>query len=146
MPSFFAFQQGSDSRSLPPPETESLRYGRFRAMPAPKRSVGNLFGAFSAGASRPLLNNGRLEHYSYGAINTPPGANNNGTAGGEEVDKRWWLDRVFISPRRKTVAWMAQRFWRRLGVLVVLPATIVSPPSSKNPRPCLDAWTNARRV
>jgi len=148
MPSFFAFQQGSsDSRSLPPSETESLRFGRFRAIPLhlqqqQRRSVGGLFTAFSEPSTltRPLLSGvgggGGRNGLGYGAIDISQneGAGGNVDDGDDEedgVDERWWLDRVLISPRKKTVVWMMERWYRRFGVLVVLPAGIVSPHLAK---------------
>jgi len=146
MPSFFTFQQGSsDSRSLPPSETESLRFGRFRAIPLhlqqqQRRSVGGLFTGFpeSSTLTRPLLSGvgGGSGRYGsgYGAIDISrnKGAGRNDDDDEEEedgVDERWWLDRVLVSPRKKTVVWMMERWYRRWGVLVVLPAGIVSPHS-----------------
>jgi hypothetical protein len=118
--SFFAFQQGSDSRSLPPPDAESLRYGRFRAFsPAHKSSVNNLFSLFAAGHS-----DSEPRSAGYGSINIATGHE----AGEEEVDEpdnRWWLDRELISPRRKVVQRLVGCWWRRWAVLVVLPAVIV---------------------
>lgn len=145
MPSFFAFQQGSsDSRSLPPSETESLRFGRFRAIPLhlqqqqqQRRSRGDLYTVFpeSSTLTRPLLSgfgggSGR-NGWGYGAIDISRnrGAGRNEDDDEEEedgVDERWWLDRVLISPRKKTVVWMMERWYRRWGVLVILPAGIVS--------------------
>lgn len=136
MPSFFSFQQGSDSRALPPPETESLRYGRFRALPTPKRSVGDLFSAFGLNAPDPLRiprwtgrgPGGAGGGYSYGSINIDSRGNAAETddTEDEEQDERWWLDRMLISPRRHMVVKLVDRWWRRLGLLVVLPAAVVS--------------------
>lgn len=146
MPSFFTFQQGSsDSRSLPPSETESLRFGRFRAIPLhlqqqqqqQRRSVGDLFTVFpeSSTLTRPLLSGGGggsgRNCSGYGAIdisrNKYAGRGDDDNEEEEDrADERWWLDRVLISPRKKTVVWMMERWYRRWGVLVVLPAGIVS--------------------
>ena len=148
MPSFFAFQQGSsDSRSLPPSETESLRFGRFRAIPLhlqqqqqqqQRRSRGDLFTVFpeSSTLTRPLLSgvgggSGRKNGWGYGAIDISRNkcvgrGDDNDEEEEDGVDERWWLDRVLISPRKKTVVWMMERWYRRWGVLVVLPAGIVS--------------------
>ncbi|CUS13390.1 unnamed protein product [Tuber aestivum] len=133
MPSFFTFQQGSsDTRSLPPSETESLRFGRFRAIPLhlqqqQRRNVGSLFTAFpeTSALTRPLLSGGGGGG-GYGAIDISRGGNEvrNDDDEDDGIDERWWLDRVLISPRKKTVAWMMERWYRRLGVLVVLPAGI----------------------
>ncbi|RPA93342.1 hypothetical protein L873DRAFT_1705886 [Choiromyces venosus 120613-1] len=138
MPSFFTFQQGSDTRSLPPPETESLRFGRFRAIPSQqhqqRRRVGDLFGVFpeTLAVRRPLLRGGGggNTRTGYGAIDISRNGGGNNAPGEDEeeeengVDDRWWLDRVLISPRKKTVAWMMETWYRRLGVLVILPAGI----------------------
>jgi len=156
MPLFFTFQQGSsDSRSLPPSETESLRFGRFRAIPfqlqqQQRGSVAGLFTAFPEPSvlTRPLLSSvgggsGR-NGLGYGSIDISrnKGAGRNGNDDDDEedgVDERWWLDRALISPRKKTVVWMMERWYRRLGVLVVLPAGIVSPHLVK----AAIGWTNS---
>ena len=116
--SFFAFQQGSDTRSIPPPDSESLRYGRFRAFSS-KRSVGDLFSVFSStqGSSHPSP--------IYGSINfaTAAEAVENEDS---DPDQRWWLNRMLISPRRETVLKVVKHWSTRLFVIVVMPAVIVS--------------------
>jgi hypothetical protein len=116
--SFFAFQQGSDTRSIPPPDSESLRYGRFRAFSS-KRSVGDLFSVFSSTPGSPLPSS------SYGSINfaTATEAAENEDS---DPDRRWWLDRVLISPRREMVLKVVKNWSTRLFVIVVMPAIIVS--------------------
>lgn len=140
MPSFFDFQLGSDSW-LPPPEAESLRYGRFRALPIQKRSVGDLFSAFGLNPqdSQQVPRwvgrgpGGAGGGYSYGSINintrgraAEVEGEGDGEGEGEEEDGRWWLDRMLISPRRRVVVKLVDLWWRRLLLLVVLPAAIVS--------------------
>ena len=112
--SFFTFQQGSDTRSLPPPDSESLRYGRFRAFsPArQQRSLQNLFSAFTDNTQ------------DYGSINLQAEEDDEEEA--EEVDERWWPDRLFLSPRRGTVRRIMETWWSRWAVLIVVPAVIVS--------------------
>ncbi|KAI5777020.1 hypothetical protein EDC01DRAFT_431048 [Geopyxis carbonaria] len=125
--SFFTFQQGSDTRSLPPPDSESLRYGRFRAFsPPPKqqRSIGNLFSAFAGdhfvGSSTP-----RQTGSSYGSIDFTTRAEvATLDVEDEGEDHRWWLDRVLISPRRSLVKKMVERWWRRWIMFILLPAGI----------------------
>lgn len=136
MPSFFDFQLGSDSRALPPPETESLRYGRFRALPIPKRSVGDIFSAFGLNVQDSQQTprwvgrgpGGAGGGYSYGSININTRVNAAEVEDEEEdeADERWWLDRMLISPRRRMVVKLVDLWWRRLLLLVVLPAAIVS--------------------
>lgn len=119
--SFFAFQQGSDTRSLPPPDAESLRYGRFRAFsPRHMGSVGNLFTLFT----------GSEQQYqtSYGSIDFATGhevASGDDDEVDETPDDRWWLDRKLVSPRRSEVNKMVGTWWRRWAVLVMLPALLV---------------------
>lgn len=126
MPSFFDFQLGSDSNAL---ETESLRYGRFRALQVPKRSVGELFSAFGLNADdlrAPTWTGGGARGYGYGSINiNTRGDAEEGEEGEEE--ERWWLDKMLISPRRRRVVKLVDQWWGRLWLLVVLPAAIVSP-------------------
>lgn len=127
--SFFTFQQGSDSRSIPPPDAHSLRYGRFRAFsPASKNSNSNLFSVFSGEFGESSYQAG------YGSINITTGAEGDETAGDDEPDDRWWLDRLLISPRRKMVKSMVGLWWRRWAILILLPAVIVCSPRA---RPCL---------
>ncbi|PWW80884.1 hypothetical protein C7212DRAFT_289939 [Tuber magnatum] len=138
MPSFFTFQPGSsDTRSLPPSETESLRFGRFRAIPVhlQQQQRGSLRGLFTAlpepsALTRPLLSSGAGggshggNGGGYGAIDISRNGDLARNDDEEAIDERWWLDRVLISPRKNTVVWMMERWYRRLGVLVVLPAGI----------------------
>lgn len=126
MPSFFDFQLGSDSHAQ---ETESLRYGRFRALQVPKRSVGELFSAFGLNADdlrTPTWTGGGGRGYSYGSININTRGDAEEGEEGEEGE-RWWLDKMLISPRRRRVMKLVDQWWGRLGLLVVLPAAIVSP-------------------
>lgn len=134
MPSFFDFQRGSDS---PPPETESLRYGRFRALQVPKRSVGELFSAFGMNPEDLRTPDrgagGQGRSFDYGSININTRGNAAEAEDGEdgedgEEHERWWLDKMLISPRRRRVVKLVDQWWGRMGLLVVLPAAIVSPP------------------
>ena len=109
--SFFTFQQGSDSRALPPPDAHSLRYGRFRAFsPAPDHGLG----------APPAYGS----PYGYGTLADDDD-------GDGAPDTRWWLDRTLISPRRATVRWLVGVWWRRWAVLVVLPAALVRADSGR---------------
>lgn len=134
MPSFFDFQRGSDS---PPPETESLRYGRFRALQVPKRSVGELFSAFGMNPEDLQTPDrgagGQGRSFDYGSININTRGNAAEAEDGEdgedgEEHERWWLDKMLISPRRRRVVKLVDQWWGRMGLLVVLPAAIVSLP------------------
>jgi hypothetical protein len=124
MPSFFAFQQGSDTRSLPPPDTDSLRYGRFRAFsPARKTSVGNLFSVFAGELGSNQW--GLTSTAGYGSINIATGHEGEEDGEEEEPDERFWLDRILISPRRRIVLKLVGSWYARWGVLMC-PAVIVS--------------------
>ncbi|KAL7275492.1 hypothetical protein RUND412_001550 [Rhizina undulata] len=153
MPSFFHFQQGSDTRSLPS-ETESLRYGRFRAFPAAKRAVGSIFEALGLdGSDLPVNEGSRSRHTDYGSIRISSRDGRSSDEEEEEKDERWWLDRIFISPRRPMVEKMIETWWRRTGVLVLLPAGIViawcaipfptSPLDLETPNTAYSTWSRS---
>lgn len=44
----------------------------------------------------------------------------------EGEDRRWWVDRLLISPRRKVVKRMMRKWYSRWFFLIFLPAFIVS--------------------
>lgn len=136
MPSFFDFQLGSDSHV---PETESLRYGRFRALQVPKRSVGELFSAFGLHADDLRTQRWTGGGYSYGSISITTTTRGDVEESEEGEGERWWLDKMLISPRRRRVMKLVDQWWGRLGLLVVLPAAIVSPMFFFRCR-CLSWW------
>lgn len=122
---FFTFQQGSDTRSLPPSDAESVRYGRFRAF-STKRSFQNLFSAFTGDGSDES-DSSYAGYTSYGSISFARGAEVTGDdEDNDEEDERWWGDRIFLSPSRSKVRFMMGKWWRRWAYLIILPAAIVS--------------------
>lgn len=147
MPTIFAFEQGSDTRSRPPPDSESLRYGRFRAYsPASAAAVGKASSGGGDGGSRGgvagLFSVFAPQRHSYGSINIATGHElneddsdgddddeDNGN-GGDDDDRRFWLDRMLISPRPRTVRRIVRLWYTRWGVLVLLPAVVVRSSSS----------------
>lgn len=44
----------------------------------------------------------------------------------EGDDERWWWERWVLSPRRRDVRVIVGSWWRKVGVLMVLPAVVVS--------------------
>lgn len=185
MPTFFAFQQGNESRH-PPPDS---RYGpgRFRLLPdsvinfpaaltnslpgsgsawgggkgrnGRRKSIFDIFrrrGSDGAGRYERLVGYGAAgrggagvgmgaagNRYSYGAIDGA-GAGARRSAGlgllsggdveneddgeGMEEDERWWWERYIWAPRKRMAARIVGDFWGRFGVLVLLPAGMVSCP------------------
>ncbi|KAI5851460.1 hypothetical protein DFP73DRAFT_155772 [Morchella snyderi] len=114
MPTFFDFQQGTDS---PPPEAEAFRYGRFRALPNT---------LYTALAPTNGADTKRWTVGGYGSINAAEDEDDDVDEDDAEVEeRRWWVDRMLISPRRRVVVMIVHRWWSRMGLLVVLPAAIV---------------------
>lgn len=122
MPSFFAFQQGSESRR-PAHNDSTPLLGRFRAVPnTPNRRAHrnslSLLGSFSAGRS---LGRG---------LDAVFGSGSDGDEEGEDVGrvKRWGsLQRdLWLEPKQGAVARMVDKWWGRWLVLVILPAALVS--------------------
>lgn len=113
MPSFFDFQQGTESGSRPGQDTAPL-LGRFRAVPASRlgkrNSVGDLLGRL------------RGNSFGYGAVF---GAIiDDGRTGGEGGLRRAFKD-LWLEPKQEAVRNIVDRWWWRWGVLVVLPAALV---------------------
>jgi hypothetical protein len=120
MPSFFTFQTGDSSRA-PAPNDSSPLLGRFRAVPVQahrnsllgrRRSLvwGNVFGALGGGAD------------SDDSEDEEDGIR--GVRGWGRLMRDLWLE-----PKQVAVARAVERWWRRWGLLVVLPAALVSLPS-----------------
>ena len=49
-----------------------------------------------------------------------------GDEGAEGDDERWWWERWVLRPKRKDVRVIVRSWWRKVGVLMVLPAAVVS--------------------
>lgn len=48
-----------------------------------------------------------------------------GEEAGDDDDARWWWERWILSPRRRVVRMIVGSWWKRVGVLMVLPAAVV---------------------
>lgn len=126
MPSFFAFQQGSESRG-PNHNDSTPLLGRFRAVPdTPNRRAHrnslSLLGSFSAGRSL-----GRGLDAVFGSLS---GDSGEGEDDGEDIGRfqRWTrLQRdLWLEPKQSAVAKVVDKWWGRWWVLVILPAALVS--------------------
>lgn len=119
MPSFFAFQQGAESRANDASDNSPL-LGRFRAVPGDGRSrhrnsiLGSLGGAL------------------YGSFRDIGDGIVDGDAEDEEDGvgrvRRWGrlLRDLYIDPKHHTVGKAMDKWWTRWGLLMVLPAALVS--------------------
>jgi hypothetical protein len=121
MPSFFAFQQGSERRTAFTNETAPL-LGRFRAVPDSPR--------FSEGSGKSLLgfNVDRLgAAFGVGTSNDEGEVDNGEDEGCEGVPK-WGksMKDLWLEPKQSAVARVVDKWWTRWTVLVVLPAALVS--------------------
>jgi hypothetical protein len=121
MPSFFAFQQGSERRTAFTNETAPL-LGRFRAVPDSPR--------LSGGSGRSLLgfNVDRLgAALGVGTSNNESEEDNSEDEGCDGVTK-WGktMKDLWLEPKQSAVARVVDKWWTRWTVLVVLPAALVS--------------------
>jgi hypothetical protein len=140
MPSFFAFQQGSESRArLSASEDASPLLGRFRAVPGAARRPSllgstreNIFRSIGYGT---LFGNRSEESLvdEVGGFTAGQGIGPGGSAGSVGDGGFWevggWaggLRDVWIRPRQGAVRRVVERWWRRWVVLMGLPAGIVS--------------------
>ena len=124
MPSFFAFQQGTESRRHHSQSDHTPLLGRFRAVPDSsnrrnRRDSLNLFGSFSAGRSL-----GRSIDAVFGS-----GEDDESVVGDDAG--RWrswwrWQKELWLEPKERAVARAVDRWWGRWWVLVGLPAALVS--------------------
>ncbi|KAF8419873.1 hypothetical protein EV426DRAFT_676166 [Tirmania nivea] len=151
MPTFLDFERGTESRTPPP---QDPRYGRFRSFPAdygyhnpnpnqklPKhpQNHGTILGRYSD------------QRGPYGALPVTRGGGKSGIGTGTRVgfgggdpdvwedefgeeclgdegvegdDERWWWERWVLSPRRRDVRIIVGSWWKKVGVLIVLPAVV----------------------
>lgn len=145
MPSFFQFTQGTESRVRLTSDSSPL-LGRFRAVPssAPHHHHHHHHGQRRISRQRSqlgLLANGRGSvHVGYGAF---LGTEGNGHANDEDDEdddssddgversawerwwKRWVMD-VWVHPRQLAVKRIVEKWYSRYGLLVLLPALLVS--------------------
>ncbi|CCX30694.1 hypothetical protein FPQ18DRAFT_44067 [Pyronema domesticum] len=125
MHSFFQFQQGNDSRFFPPPETESVRYGRFRAFATdPKRGTGGFLSVFGELGEPPGEGGNNRPPPGYGSINISTGYEEEESDEDENPDTRFWLDRKIIAPRKRTVKHIINKWYCRWAYLIFLPAVV----------------------
>lgn len=128
MPSFFTFQQGTESRARPSADASPL-LGRFRAMPSGGQRRPSLL---AAKRDRLLASISGSMGYGYGTLlfGTAGDAGESGSSVEDGADENeGWLWRslrdVWIHPRQGAVRRVVERWWWRWSVLVVLPAAIV---------------------
>ena len=130
MPTFFSFQQGTESRARPSADASPL-LGRFRAVPGQGRR-GSLLGKRDS----LLASLGGSVGYGYGTLfrTRSQETEYEGAAAGEGggVEEGWLtglgrrINDVWIEPKQGAVRRVVDRWWMRWGVLFVLPAAIVS--------------------
>lgn len=136
MPTFFSFQQGTESRQS---ADASPLLGRFRAVPGQARRASLLGKRDSILASL-----GGSVGYGYGTLfrTRSQGSECESSVAGEgEDDEGSWIsgivrriNDVWIEPKQGDVRRMVDWWWKRWGVLYVLPAAIVSPFPRASPR------------
>ncbi|KAG4411702.1 hypothetical protein IFR04_015156 [Cadophora malorum] len=126
MPSFFAFQQGTESRA--PAIESSPLLGRFRAVPdAQRRARRSNSGGFLGS-----LTSGRGLGSRYSLVFGVAGAGDDSDEGdlvdGEDMGalKRWGRTQrdLWLEPKQAVVARVVDKWWTRWAVLAVLPAVL----------------------
>ncbi len=127
MPSFFAFQQGTESRA--PVSESSPLLGRFRAVPDAQRRArrsnsNSLLGSLTGGR-------GFGGRYSLVFGNADDNDSDEGDlVDGEDMSalKRWGRVQrdLWLEPKQVAVAKVVDKWWTRWAVLAVLPAALVS--------------------
>lgn len=144
MPTFFSFEQGSESRSRFPTTDTSPLLGRFRAVPGQPRSA-NATNSSRRGSlgllTRASWRNSVHIGHGYGAL-INAGLQDDGSSGDDDdesdlmVDEneakwlRWWrrrwrkIDNLWITPKQSAVRKIASSWWRRWLALVILPAAL----------------------
>lgn len=149
MPSFFQFTQGTESRVRPPAHDTSPLLGRFRAVP-PRPGVRRRSSQLGllADASRGSV------HVGYGAAvliaaGLADGSDDDDSDEDGSVDsdddgngfaarwgRRWrrWVVDLWVEPKQTAVKRMVDRWWRRYGLLVFLPAILVRLSRLRPPR------------
>lgn len=132
MSSFFQFTQGSESSRFRPSDTSPL-LGRFRAVP-PRPELGHRKSQLGLLAERLGAGHGSV-HVGYGAV-LAAGLRDDSEEDEDESedDEKTWVNRVWrgwvmdlwVHPRQGAVKRVVDRWWSRYGVLVFLPALLVS--------------------
>lgn len=140
MPTFFSFEQGSESRARFPPTDSSPLLGRFRAVPRADART-NRRGSLGLLTRASWRNSVHIGH-GYGAL-IAAGLEDEGgesSSSDEEEDllvdetrprwvkwcrKKWKrIDELWINPKQAAVKKVAAVWWSRWLVLVVLPAAL----------------------
>ena len=123
MPSFFAFQQGSESRGSTNDSSPLL--GRFRAVPDAQRNGrrshrNSLLGSWAGGRYSAILGLGSEEDLS------PQDDVPEGEEAG--VLRRWGqtLRDLWLEPKQAVVGRAVDTWWSRWSLLMILPAVLVS--------------------
>ncbi|KAI6251104.1 hypothetical protein HI914_00289 [Erysiphe necator] len=126
MPSFFNFQQDAESGG-PVNETTPL-LGRFRALPNTNQSPGMSSYGYQISAE---LFDARKKKRGYLNIhinNSRRYSLDSCTSGAEDLErlKRWRniLKNSVLEPKPKTISKIAERWWSRWIVLIILPSTL----------------------
>lgn len=128
MPSFFDFQQGTETRPSNLQDSSAPLLGRFRAVPNTKRSsrggsVSHLFGS-GYGSLFSTLTKGHVRDSD--AVDGEPNED-------AEIQGNYWIGwrksirDLWIQPQQGAVRRCCDKWWSCWGVLVLLPAAIVSP-------------------
>ena len=124
MPSFFAFQQGTESRG--PANDSSPLLGRYRAVPNVQRHGrrshrNSLIGSLTGGRG-----------FGYGAVFGDAEDSDEGDLLEREDTgalRRWGRTQrdLWLEPRQAAVGKLVEKWWSRWTVLAALPAALVSP-------------------
>jgi hypothetical protein len=128
MPEFFSFQRGNESSARPNADASPL-LGRFRAVPGErggprkKDSFGALFQSVRAYGT--IFGSGDDDD------NTDEFGNRRSSAGGDGETFGWGKARraikdLWLEPKQGPVRRCVGTWWSRWGVLVLLPAAVVS--------------------
>jgi hypothetical protein len=145
MPSFFQFTQGTESRTRFQGDSSPL-LGRFRAVPPPPdlhRRRSSQLGLLSSFNGRGSV------HVGYGAViaaELDAEDTQDALIDDEDEDLSWWdrttrkLVDLWVEPRQGAVKKLVDVWWSRYGVLVFMPAALVSYTASPAPRGSPSLW------
>lgn len=150
MPTIFQFTQGTESRTRPGGESSPL-LGRFRAVPPSQVRHGQQQQQQHLG----LLSGGSVR-VGYGALALADAAHDDGddddvdddgTEGWRRRVWRTWVVDLWIHPRQMAVKRVAEKWYTRYGLLVVLPSLMVRVEASCAGPACLSSrpsggWTD----
>lgn len=138
MPTFFSFEQGSESRARFSATDASPLLGRFRAVPSnPQARTSNRRGSLGLLTRGSWRNSVHIGH-GYGALISAGLEDEAGSSSEDELledetaprlvrwcRKKWRrVDHLWITPRQTAVRKVTAVWWSRWLVLVVLPASL----------------------